>query len=127
LLIEKLSDGSRYSPIGLVSALRAELIQEFHAMFSTQTAGVMIASMLGNKYFLDKRQRTFFREGEHVSRPGHFGIAHNVHRGLDTGDCSDVYQASLDASGVAVSLLWPLRDRGRRRTACDPCMRDVTI
>lgn len=63
LLIEKLSDGSRYSPIGLVSELRAGLIERFRSTFSTQTAGVMIASMLGNKYFLDKQTADVFREG----------------------------------------------------------------
>ena len=63
LLIERLSDGNRYSPIGLVADLRAELIQRFRSIFSMQTAGVMIASMLGNKYFLDKQTADVFREG----------------------------------------------------------------
>lgn len=63
LLIEKLSDGSRYSPIGLVSELRVALIERIRSTFTAQTAGVMIASTLGNKYFLDKLTADVFREG----------------------------------------------------------------
>ncbi|MFL6466565.1 MAG: ComEC/Rec2 family competence protein [Pyrinomonadaceae bacterium] len=62
LLIENVSDGP-FSPIGFVSGLRAGLIQKFRKMYSAQTAGVLIASMLGDKYFLDKRTADVFREG----------------------------------------------------------------
>jgi competence protein ComEC len=49
--------------VGTVLDARISLIEKFRAMFSQQTAGVLIASMLGNKYFLDKQTADVFREG----------------------------------------------------------------
>lgn len=63
LLIEKLGDTGRYSPRSIIYDLRQRFIAEFRDKFSISTAGVMIASLLGDKYFLDKDTAEIFREG----------------------------------------------------------------
>jgi competence protein ComEC len=63
LLIEKLEDQPGFGPLAWTYESRASLIDEFRAHFSTSTAGVLSASMLGDKYFLDKSTADIFREG----------------------------------------------------------------
>ncbi len=63
LLLEKLGDGSSWDPVSSVYSARESLIAQFRAKFSGPTAGVMIASLLGNKHFLDKNSAEVFREG----------------------------------------------------------------
>lgn len=63
LLIEKTGNGSSYSITGAIFGQRQRLIEEFRTRFDTRTAGVLIASLLGNKYFLDKQTADLFREG----------------------------------------------------------------
>ncbi|NOT49174.1 MAG: ComEC/Rec2 family competence protein [Acidobacteria bacterium] len=52
-----------FSPKTSVFSFRERLIAEFREMFSPQVSGVMIASLLGNKHFLDKQTADIFREG----------------------------------------------------------------
>ncbi len=62
LLIENLGHkGSELT--AFVFGIRERLIVKFRELFSPQAAGVMIASLLGNKYFLDKETAEVFREG----------------------------------------------------------------
>lgn len=62
LLVENL--GSEGDPVtSFVFRIRDRLIGKFRELFSPQAAGVMIASLLGNKYFLDKETADVFREG----------------------------------------------------------------
>lgn len=63
LLIEKLEDIKSFSPLAWVYEQRQNLIDEFRARFSPSTAGIMIASLLGNKNFLDRQTAEIFREG----------------------------------------------------------------
>lgn len=49
----------RFEPSGI----RNRLIEEFRRLLSPETAGVIVASLLGDKYFLDKRTADLFREG----------------------------------------------------------------
>jgi competence protein ComEC len=63
LLIENLGDASSWNPVRSIYAARESLITQFRAKFSGPTAGVMIASLLGNKHFLDKNSAEVFREG----------------------------------------------------------------
>ena len=64
LLIEKVSDGRLLDRfIGTVFDLRVKAIQQTRELFSKETAGVLVASMFGNKYFLDKTTADVFREG----------------------------------------------------------------
>jgi competence protein ComEC len=64
LLLEKIADaGPVDQMIDMLFELRIALIEKFREMFRPQTAGVLIASMLGNKYFLDKQTADAFREG----------------------------------------------------------------
>ncbi len=63
LMIEKLADESVFLPLAWVYDQRARLIDAFRANLSPRTAGVMIASLLGDKYFLDKDTADLFRDG----------------------------------------------------------------
>ena len=63
LLIEKLGGQTGLSPFRWVYGLRRSLIDDIRAKFSPSTAGVLMASMLGDKYFLDKDTADVFREG----------------------------------------------------------------
>ncbi len=62
-LIEKLEQKSWFSPFDYVYAQRQKLIEAFRQRFNQSTAGVMIASLLGDKYFLDRDTADVFREG----------------------------------------------------------------
>ena len=63
LLIEKIADESVFIPLAWVYDQRARLIEDFRKNMSGPAAGVMIASLLGDKYFLDKDTADLFREG----------------------------------------------------------------
>ena len=63
LLIEVVKRPVWRSPVDLVYERRASLIEEFRSRLSPQAAGVMIASLLGDKHFLDKDTAEVFREG----------------------------------------------------------------
>lgn len=62
LLIEKIADGGWW-PFNAVYDLRRSVIEDIRERFNTSTAGVLIASMLGDKYFLDRRDSDVFRRG----------------------------------------------------------------
>jgi competence protein ComEC len=63
LLIEKIAETKTFAPLAWIFERRRELIVEFKETFSVSTAGVLIASLLGDKYFLDKQTAEIFREG----------------------------------------------------------------
>lgn len=63
LLIEVVERPSWTSPIDLVYEQRTRLIEEFRTRLSPHAAGVMIASLLGDKHFLDKDTAEVFRDG----------------------------------------------------------------
>jgi len=63
LLIEHVDDSSVFLPLRWAYEARAYLIEQFHTRFSRSTAGVLSASMLGEKHFLDKTTADVFREG----------------------------------------------------------------
>lgn len=63
LLIEVIERPSWPSPIDLVYEQRVRLIEEFRTRLTQQAAGVMIASLLGDKHFLDKDTAEVFRDG----------------------------------------------------------------
>ncbi len=63
LLIEKISDAENFSPLAAVYKYRQNLIEDFRKNFDSATSGILIASLLGNKYFLDKQTAEVFREG----------------------------------------------------------------
>lgn len=63
LLVEKLGEEKTFAPLAWIYERRQELILDFKNNFSDSTAGIMIASLLGNKYFLDKQTAEIFREG----------------------------------------------------------------
>ncbi|HEX9959427.1 MAG TPA: ComEC/Rec2 family competence protein, partial [Pyrinomonadaceae bacterium] len=63
LLVEHLGETSTFQPLAFVYEQRRDLIVEFKKHFSAQTSGVLIASLLGNRYHLDKATSERFREG----------------------------------------------------------------
>lgn len=63
LLIKHIADESVFLPLAWVYDRRANVIDEFRRNLSPKAAGVMIASLLGNKYFLDKNTADLFRDG----------------------------------------------------------------
>ena len=63
LLIEKIADTETFAPLVSLYERRQNLIIDFKEKFSVSTAGVLIASLLGNRYFLDKPTAEVFREG----------------------------------------------------------------
>ena len=63
LLIEKIGEDRGFPPLAWVYEQRQNLIREFRNKFSVSTAGIMIASLLGDKYFLDRQTADIFREG----------------------------------------------------------------
>lgn len=63
LLVEKIGDETHFSPLAWVYQQRQNLILEFKQKFNVSTTGVLTASLLGNKYFLDKKTAEIFREG----------------------------------------------------------------
>lgn len=63
LLIEKLGEANFFAPTAWLYEQRQELIVDFRNNFSGSTAGILIASLLGNRYFLDKKTSEIFREG----------------------------------------------------------------
>ncbi len=63
LLVEKLGDEQTFAPLAWIYNRRENLIVSFRDNFNISTAGVLIASLLGDKYFLDKPTAEVFREG----------------------------------------------------------------
>jgi competence protein ComEC len=63
LLVEKIGDENNPASLAWLYEIRKNLIKDFREKFSISTAGIMIASLLGNKYFLDKPTAELFREG----------------------------------------------------------------
>lgn len=63
LLIEHIADETVFLPLAWVYNQRNTLIDDFRRGLGQRAAGVMIASLLGNKYFLDKDTADLFRDG----------------------------------------------------------------
>ncbi len=63
LLIENLGDDAVFIPLAWVYEQRQRLIRAFRERFSERTAGVMIASLLGDRHFIDRPTAELFREG----------------------------------------------------------------
>ncbi len=63
LLVEKLGDEQTFASLAWIFDRRENLIVSFRDNFNVSTSGVLIASLLGDKYFLDKPTAEVFREG----------------------------------------------------------------
>ena len=63
LLIEKLGSESVFIPLVWLHERRQTLIDAFNESFSPSTGGVLIASLLGDKHFLDRGTAELFRDG----------------------------------------------------------------
>lgn len=63
LLVEKIGETKTFAPLVRLYEYRQELIRDFLDNFNPRTAGILIASLLGNRNFLDKQTGEIFREG----------------------------------------------------------------
>jgi competence protein ComEC len=63
LLIEHIADEGVFLPLAWIYDQRANLVDTFTSELSPKAAGVMTASLLGDKYFLDSDTAEVFREG----------------------------------------------------------------
>lgn len=63
LLIERLDDERVFLPLVWLYEQRARMMAEIGRLFSTQTAGVLNATLLGNRYGLSRATAERFREG----------------------------------------------------------------
>jgi competence protein ComEC len=63
LLIEKLDGDLTLAPLVWLRERRQDLIAEFVTLFEPSTAGTLVASLLGDKFFLDKQTADLYREG----------------------------------------------------------------
>ena len=63
LLVEKIADAENFQPLGFIYESRENLINEFRAKFNLSTAGVLNASLLGDRQYLDKQTSEVFRAG----------------------------------------------------------------
>ncbi len=63
LLVEKIGEAETFIPLRWIYDFRQKLTIDFRDNFNVSTAGVLIASLLGNDNFLDKRTADVFRDG----------------------------------------------------------------
>ena len=63
LLIDNIADESVFVPLAWVYDQRARVIHDLRQNVSQPARGIMIASLLGDKYFLDKNTAELFRDG----------------------------------------------------------------
>ncbi len=63
LLIERLGGDVRFSPFDAVQRWRQGLIAQIRENLNQKTAGILIASLLGNRRFLDRDTAELFRDG----------------------------------------------------------------
>ncbi|MCM3870743.1 MAG: ComEC/Rec2 family competence protein [Pyrinomonadaceae bacterium] len=63
LLIERMDDEPVFLPLAWLYQWRQQLQNQILAHFSPDTAGVLLASLLGNRYFLSHATAERFREG----------------------------------------------------------------
>ena len=63
LLVEKIGEAEIFPPLGWIYKFRQKLTVDFRDNFNVSTTGVLIASLLGNDNFLDKRTADVFRQG----------------------------------------------------------------
>jgi len=63
LLVERLDDKRVFLPIALLYQWRQSLLTKINRTFSAETAGVLDAALLGNRYFLSRSAAERFRTG----------------------------------------------------------------
>ena len=63
LLVERLDDQRVFLPLAWIYETRAKLLRQINSTFSPETAGVLDAALLGNRYFLSHGAAERFRAG----------------------------------------------------------------
>lgn len=63
LLIERLDDERVFLPLAWLYDWRQKLENQINSLFSPQTAGVLSAALLGNRYYLSRAAAEHFRDG----------------------------------------------------------------
>ena len=106
LLIENLGDEPVFLPFAAAYEIRQGLIGAFRANFSPETAGVLIASLLGDKHFLDRGTAETFREGGTFHVLVISGLHITFIGGLTLWAISFVTARRVLHATLASSLLW---------------------
>jgi hypothetical protein len=121
LLVQELADESVFIRLPGVYNQRARLINEFHQNLDGQTAGIMIASLLGDKYFLDRNTAELFREGGYLSRPSLYRAC-ILHLSVDCCYCLCGCSHGIDGCNLLLpcTIMWAVYIRGRGRSAGGP-------
>src|SRR6266516_1872974 len=63
LLVDRLDDQRVFLPLTWIYEARAKLLRQINSTFSAETAGVLDAALLGNRYFLSHSAAERFRAG----------------------------------------------------------------
>jgi len=63
MLVEHIADESVFIPLAFIYRSRADWVNIFRENLNARAAGVLIASLLGNKNFLDRETAELFRDG----------------------------------------------------------------
>ncbi len=62
-LIERLDDTAVFLPLAWIYDYRQSMIEQIKSGFNISTAGILIASMLGNRHYLTRQTSDLFRHG----------------------------------------------------------------
>ena len=81
LLVERLDDAPVFLPLAWLYEWREQLEAQFDQRFSPETAGVLDAVLLGNRYKILTIRGGSFSRRRNISRAGDCGTAHQLHRG----------------------------------------------
>jgi hypothetical protein len=121
LLIEKVRDEEVFAPLAWVYEQRQNLIDEFREKFSVSTAGIMIASLLGNKKLSRPAHRRSISRWRRLSRSRDIGPAYYVYRRDRRLSAPAVYKAAHLAVYSRKHFHMGLYTFGRRAGAGRAC------
>ena len=111
--ITRLGDTRVFPPLAWLYDWRSRLQQQIDTRFQPETAGVLDATLLGNRYNLSPTASERFREG-HVPRTRHQRLAHQFHRRSRVSHREASNQAQAAAIRVARVDCLGVLVRGRR-------------
>jgi len=106
LLIERLDDERVFLPLALLYEWRQRLEKEFAANFSAETAGVLDAALLGNRYNVSRNAAERFRAGGTFHVLVISGLQIAFVGGLVILIARRLIRRKLFQSVVAVAVMW---------------------
>jgi len=109
LLIERLDDEVVFLPLAWIYEWREQLQREFAATFSAETAGVLEAALLGNRYNISKSAAERFRAGGTFHVLVISGLQIAFIGGLVVLLTRAITSSKLWQFAIAAVFLWPMR------------------